>query len=136
MQYSKDPDHLGPEAAMSGRTVASADHLPAIISPFGRGRPGDWAHILTKRALEAHSLPEIHCRSMSLAGRDGNKSGWHQDIGFRPDDFREALRYEGNLDLYTPRSGRFLARLTKVVTHRLSIMAVAEQLPRIGARNP
>jgi AraC-like DNA-binding protein len=49
-----------------------------------------------------------------------------------PDDFREALRYEGNLDLYITGSGRFLARLTKVVLHRLCVAAVAEQLPRIG----
>jgi AraC-like DNA-binding protein len=49
-----------------------------------------------------------------------------------PDDFREALRCEGNLELYTTGSGRFLARLTRVVMHRLCITAVAEQLPRIG----
>jgi AraC-like DNA-binding protein len=49
-----------------------------------------------------------------------------------PDDFREALRYEGNLDLYITGSGRFLARLTKVVLDRLCVTAVTEQLPRIG----
>jgi hypothetical protein len=50
-----------------------------------------------------------------------------------PDDFREALRYEGNLDLYISGSGRFLARLTKVALHRLYVATVAEQLPRILA---
>ncbi len=49
-----------------------------------------------------------------------------------PDDFREALRPEGNLDFYITGTGRFLARLTKVVLHRLCVAAVAEQLPRIG----
>ena len=49
-----------------------------------------------------------------------------------PDDFREALRYVGNFDLYITGGGHFLARLTKVVLHRLVVTAVAEQLPRIG----
>ncbi len=49
-----------------------------------------------------------------------------------PNDFREALRYHGNLDLYITGSGRFLARLTKVALHRLCVAAVVEQLPRIG----
>jgi AraC-like DNA-binding protein len=58
--------------------------------------------------------------------------GTRTSVFGEPDDFREALRSEGNLDLYVTSDGRFRARLTKVVLHRLSVAAVTEQLPRIG----
>jgi AraC family ethanolamine operon transcriptional activator len=48
------------------------------------------------------------------------------------DEFQEALREDGLLNLLVTASGQFRARLTQVTLHRLSLSAGDEYLPRIA----